>query len=831
MHDVARSLPIYQHESELLAAVRDHSVVIVDGPTGCGKTTQLPRILLRGIDLNGAIGVTQPRRIAAVSVARRIAAEEGVTLGEQVGYAIRFEDVTCPATQLKVMTDGILLQEARNDPDFSRYSVIMVDEAHERSLNIDLCLGLLFQALERRADLKVIVSSATMRPETFQEFFETLGRRVAAVSIKSRVFSIETTYQPLRRTRWADIAQAVADEVIHIHSEHEPGHVLVFLSGEGMIHQTRNEIEALHSGPDLLVLPLYGRLTREEQERVFDEYRGRRKCVLATNIAETSITIPDVRYVIDTGLAKVPRYHETTGLMSLQEEMISRASAEQRAGRAGRTAPGVVVRLYDKKHLLAQPEFTEEEIRRLDLSEVVLRLIDLGVHQVERFRFPAPPSKRSLRRALGRLRMMGAIDKERALTQTGRRMVPYPLSPSLARMVVEASHRFPDVTEEVLIVGAFLSVRAPFLFPPGEEAEARRIQRNQSHPLGDALTAVKTLQAYRRAKDKARFCLNEYLDPQVMAFIEKSVGQLREIAESMGVQVGSGGEPELVTRCLATGFPELVLIRRGNHYQTVDGTKVMLHPSSGLFHTGHQLLIAPDIVITARAYARHASVLRSEWLHEINPEAAECWFSGRRRPKRQPPKTGKPVVPKSLDVGGVKLPVRRRKHPLIDVPLKEVAKLRSMSSFDLENDSARWQSRIVTDQGCFSKGTPLRRLLALLPILPLPVEGQVIEMNPLEGALLSIEHNWESISGLFSQLMQPMRPQSGKWLGWLAFVSNGMGEYWVEVMPEYQSALQTTLVSLEALRDEVSDKDGEGPASLEQIIERIVEMSKALLQG
>lgn len=803
-------------------------MVVVDGPTGCGKTTQLPRILLHGNELTGAIGVTQPRRIAAVSVARRIAAEEAVTLGQEVGYAIRFEDVTCQATQLKVMTDGILLQEARGDPDFGRYSVIMVDEAHERSLNIDLCLGLLFQALKRRPDLKVIVSSATMRPETFQAFFEPLGRRVATVSIESRVYPIEARYRPLRRTRWGDIAQAVADEVIVLHKKHEPGHVLVFLSGEGMIHRTQDEIEALHSGPDLVVLPLYGRLTREEQERVFDEFPGCRKCVLATNIAETSITIPDVRYVLDTGLAKVPRYHERTGLMSLQEEMISRASAEQRAGRAGRTAPGVVIRFYNRKHLLAQPEFTEEEIRRLDLTEVVLRLIDLGVNQVERFRFPARPSKRSLHRALRRLLLMGAIDKERELTQTGRRMVPYPLSPALARMVVEAAHRFPDVTEEVLIVSAFLSVRSPFLFPPGEEAEARRVQRNRNHPLGDALTAISTLRAYRRTNDKARFCRNEYLDYQVMAFIEKSVGQLREIAESMGVQVGSGGEPELVTRCLATGFPELVLIQRGNNYQTVDGTKVFLHPSSGLFHTNHQLLIAPDIVVTTRAYARHASVLRPESLHEINSEAAERWFSGRGRQRKQPQKAAKPVVPKSLDIGGVTLPVRRRKQPLIDVPLKAVATLRSMSSFDLENDSARWQSRIVTEQGCFVKGTPLRRLLALLPHLPLPALGQVLEMSPLEGALLSIDENWESISGLLSELLRPMRPQRGKWLGWLAFVSNGMGEFWVEVMPEYQSALQTTLVSLESLQDDASDCDNDTLSSIERAMERIAEMSQVL---
>ncbi len=465
--DVGLSLPIYEFESQILDAVRHHRVVVIEGPTGCGKTTQLPRMLLRSGLSMACIGITQPRRIAAVSVARRIAAEAGVELGREVGYAIRFEDQTSDATILKLMTDGILLQEARTDPLFSAYDIVIVDEAHERSLNIDLTLGLLNRALQLRDDLKVIISSATLQPERFQAFFANIEARVPLLSVTARTFPVEIQYNPPKVSGDMGLADALADHVARIHRSGDPGHILAFLSGEGMIKASNDAIiNRLPGRTDLMVLTLFGRMTRQEQDQVFDEFPGKRKVILSTNIAETSITIPDVRFVIDCGLAKIPRFKPGLGWTSLREEPISRASVEQRAGRAGRTAPGRVIRLYPENGLKGRPDFTDEEILRLDLSEVMLRLIDLGITDIESFHFPTRPSDSKILGALQVLRELGAIDLNRQLTDAGKHMVKYPLTPRLSRMVVAALLSHPAVLDETLILASTLSARAARLRSP-----------------------------------------------------------------------------------------------------------------------------------------------------------------------------------------------------------------------------------------------------------------------------------------------------------------------------------------------------------------------------
>ena len=321
-NDHARLLPVYAHERELLDALKHHPVVVVEGPTGSGKTTQIPQMLLRA-GIQGRIGMTQPRRIAAVSVAWRIAEEQNVAVGEEVGYAIRFDDRTSDNTRIKVMTDGILLQEAQRDRMLSDYDVIIIDEAHERSLNIDFALGLLHGLLRIRHDLRVVVSSATLQPETFIRFFGDLGEDVPVVRIDARPFPVEIVWRPTDRAGPEDLPEAVAREVAAIHRSREPGHVLVFMPGEDAIKRTaaavmRHVPASGRSGErDLVVLPLYGALTREDQERVFDRFAGQRKVIVATNIAETSITIDDVRFVIDCGTAKVPRFSARTGILAL----------------------------------------------------------------------------------------------------------------------------------------------------------------------------------------------------------------------------------------------------------------------------------------------------------------------------------------------------------------------------------------------------------------------------------------------------------------------------------------------------------------------------------
>lgn len=798
----ARGLPIYEHEAHIIDTIRDHRVVVVEGPTGSGKTTQLPRILLHaGLAEHGQIGVTQPRRIAAVSVSWRIAAEEGITLGQEVGYAIRFDDITTPSTRIKVMTDGLLLQEVRSDPLFSAYSVIMVDEAHERTLNIDVTLGLLRQALERRDDLRVIVSSATIAPEMFQDFFTGVVGEVPLLSIGGRTFPVTISHRPPVSDHPGDIEEGCAEEVMRIHRSGAPGHILGFLTGEGMIHGVEDAILRRNPGSDLLVLPLYGRLTREEQERVFLEFPGKRKVVLATNIAETSITIPDVRFVIDTGLAKVPRVSARTGITTLLEEGISKASAAQRAGRAGRTAPGEAIRLYDARELERRPDFTDEEIRRLDLADVALRLIDHGIRDLESFPFPTPPPRRKLEAAITKLVLLGAIDRQRRLTAIGERMVHFPLDPSLSRMIVEAADHFPKVVDEVLVVCAFLSGRPPYLFPAGEEVEARDGHRALHHPLGDAVSAVEAWHRWRTARDPEAFCKQHYLDHHAMSFIQKTHTQLVEIAERMSIEIGQGGDVSGIVRALAAGYADRILVSTdGRGYEGPGDDRIHIHPSSSLFGARHRYVVATEIVEARRTYARQVSSLRPEWIAELDPDIAR---SVGIRPKKGRDPSGAidpATLPVSVTVGSVVIPVTLvRGEPRLDIPVESVSALIGASTDELPARALSWRARVSSKHHHFLPGTPLGTLLALLPYVPLPGPDERLGRESIEGVLLEADRNLHGIARHLDRLLVPMLPERGKRPGWLALVANGGGGYWYEVMSDFPDALQTTVAALEDL--------------------------------
>jgi ATP-dependent helicase HrpA len=806
----ARTLPIYEHEAHIIDTIRRSRVVVVEGPTGSGKTTQLPRILLHaGLAEHGQIGVTQPRRIAAVSVSWRIAAEEGVTLGEEVGYAIRFDDITTPSTRIKVMTDGLLLQEVRSDPLFSAYSVIMVDEAHERTLNIDVTLGLLRQAIERRDDLRVIVSSATIAPEMFQEFFKDVAGEVPLLSIGGRTFPVTISHRPPVSDHPGDLEESCAEEVMRIHRSGAPGHILGFLTGEGMIHGVEDAILRRNPGSDLLVLPLYGRLTREEQERVFLDFPGKRKVVLATNIAETSITIPDVRFVIDTGLAKVPRVSARTGITTLLEEGISKASAAQRAGRAGRTAPGEAIRLYDARELERRPDFTDEEIRRLDLADVVLRLIDHGIRDLESFPFPTPPPRKKLEAAIAKLTLLSAIDRDRHLTPIGERMVHFPLDPSLSRMIVEAADRYPKVVDEVLVVCAFMSGRPPYLFPAGEEVEARDGHRALHHPLGDAVTAVEAWHRWRTARDPEAFCKQHYLDHHAMGFIQKTHTQLVEIAERMGIAVEHGGDVSGIVRSLAAGYADRILVSTdGRGYEGPGDDRIHIHPSSSLFGARHRYVVATEIVEARRTYARQVSSLKPEWIAELDPDVAR---SVGIRPKKGRDPSGAidpATLPVSLTVGSVIIPITLiRGEPRLDIPVESVSALIGASTADLPARALSWRTRVSTNFHHFLPGTPLGTLLALLPYVPLPGPDERLERESIEGVLLEADRNLHGIARHLDRLLAPMLPERGKRPGWLALVANGGGGYWYEVMSDFPDALQTTVAALEDLAQTVPAAD------------------------
>ena len=629
-------LPIYKHQDEINAALAEHSVIVVQGPTGCGKTTQLPRILLRNPQITGRIGLTQPRRIAAVSVANRIAHEIGCTLGEEVGYAIRFDDKTSEETMVKVMTDGILLQESRTDHLYSQYQVIIIDEAHERSLNIDLALGLLKMAIEARPELRVIISSATIRAEMFQKYFSRKGdgSDVPLISIQARTYPVEIVYRAVDGRERNAVPEALVGEVKRIHREGEAGHILCFLPGQGAILQSQELLQTAQATErgygDLWILPLYGQLSREEQERVFDEVPGKRKVVLATNIAETSITIPDVRYVIDSGIAKIPRFNNQTHVTVLREEGVSQASLAQRAGRAGRTAPGKCIRLFAEEKLGDREAFTDEEISRLELSEVLLRLIDIGILDVETFPFPTRPPHQAILDALSELRRLGAIDEGNRLTFIGQKMVIFPLSPRLARVVIEAGMKYPSVLEDVIIAVSWLSVKSPLLYPPEHEAQAKRAHSRLAHPMGDLLTGVSIVHKYADEVNKKEFCRKNYLDPDTMAFVLKSSQQIEELAETVGLISQPDGQENDIIRAFLSAYGDQCLVLHGRSYVTPSNINVVLHPSSALYDAMPKLIMALEFIQSTRIYAEQASVVRSAWLKDYGIEVDLSQDGGRR---------------------------------------------------------------------------------------------------------------------------------------------------------------------------------------------------------
>ncbi len=804
----ARKLPIYEHAYEIAETIRSHQVVVVEGPTGSGKTTQLPRILLRaGVGGPGRIGVTQPRRIAAVSVAWRIAAEEGVECGAEVGYTIRFDDSTSEDTVIKVMTDGILLQELRTDRDLSAYDVLIIDEAHERSLNIDFTLGLLREVLERRRDLRVIVSSATLDPVMFQRFFEGLGQPVPLLQIAARTHPVDIVYRPLREL---EVAEAAAKEVARLHRSPGHGHVLVFLTGEGMIRDVEDLLLTRYRGRDMVVLPLFGRLTRQEQERVFEEMPGKRKVVLATNIAETSITIPGIQYVVDCGMAKVPRVSTSASVTTLREEGISRASADQRAGRAGRTGPGEAVRLYSRRDYEHRPRFTDEEIIRLDLSEVVLRLVDLGIRHVEDFPFPTRPPRQKIRTALANLRALRAIDDARRLTDIGRRMVPFPLSPRLARMIVEAADKYPDAVNDVLVVGAFLSGRSPWLYPQGEESEARAGHQALAQPQGDAITAVHAFRAWSHARDPDAWCRRHYVDPNAMAFIAKAHSQLLEIAEHHDIPApeSRGVNRSHVVRAVAAGFVDRFLRLDGRAYIGPGDMKVSIHPSSVLFGQRRRFVVAAELVVSKRPYARSVSALEPPWIAELAPELAKRWHI--RRPRKASIDLSQ--VPQLLQLGGAELPVTIRKsEPRVDIPVDVVPALSKADPRELPHGATSWKARIQTRHYRLAAGTPLGELLALLPLLELPADDERLARDVPEGALLEADRNLHTLELYLDRLLRPALPSRGRRPGWMMLVANGGGAYWYEVSSRFPEAVSTTCDALDDLIDVLDGDDALQP--------------------
>ena len=610
-------LPVSQVRGELAAAIGEHQVVVVAGETGSGKTTQLPKICLElGRGVRGLIGHTQPRRIAARSVAERIAEEIGSEVGGLVGYKVRFTDQVGPRTLVKLMTDGMLLAEVQNDRDLLQYDTLIVDEAHERSLTIDFLLGYLTQLLPRRPDLKVVITSATIDPDRFSRHFG--GAPVVEVS--GRTFPVEVRYRPPAQD--VDPVQAVIDAVDELAAE-PPGDVLVFLSGE---REIRDTADALRRSVDdrTEVLPLYGRLSAAEQHRVFEQ-SGKRRVVLATNVAETSLTVPGIRYVVDPGTARISRFNQRTKVQRLPIEAISRASAEQRKGRCGRVADGVCIRLYDEEDLLARPEFTDPEVLRTSLASVILAMAALRLGDVADFPFLDPPDSRQVRDGVQLLGELGAL-RDGELSQVGRQLAQLPVDPRLARMVVEANRL--GCLREVLVIVSALSIQDPRERPTDKQEQANQLHARFRVPGSDPMSYVSLWDHLREQQRELsgnafrRMCKSEFLHYLRVREWQDVHSQLRRTATSLGFSSSEGeSDADSVHQAMLAGLLSHIGLYDPDKrdYLGARGARFSVVPGSALFKKATRFVVAAELVETNRLWGRVVAKVEPEWAEKLAP--------------------------------------------------------------------------------------------------------------------------------------------------------------------------------------------------------------------
>ncbi len=633
-----QALPISQHSGEIAAAIRDHQVVVVAGETGSGKTTQIPKICLElGRGIRGTIGHTQPRRLAARTVAERIAEELDVPIGGVVGWKVRFTDHVSDDTLVKLMTDGILLAEIQSDPQLEQYDTLIIDEAHERSLNIDFVLGYLKQLLPRRPDLRVIITSATIDPERFSRHFD--GAPV--IEISGRSYPVEIRYRPYGPdshdgTDDRDQIQAICDAVAELRGE-GPGDILVFASGEREIRDTRDALHALEL-PDTEILPLYARLSAAEQHRVFQRPGTRtRRIVLATNVAETSLTVPGIRYVIDPGTARISRYSRRLKVQRLPIEPISQASATQRAGRCGRTAEGICIRLYSAQDYQSRPEFTDPEIVRTHLASVILQMAALNLGEVAAFGFIDPPDRRQISDGVALLRELGALQGRPTgglagleeqptlrLTRIGRTLAQLPLDPRLARMVVAANHN--GCLSEVLVIVAALSIQDPRERPTGAEAAADAQHARFASTDSDFLTFL-TLWRYLEEQQQAlsstqfrRLCKTEFLHYLRVREWQDLHGQLRRITRALGMAANTvPADMQQVHISLLTGLlSHIGLFDPGTRdYLGARSARFSVFPGSALSRKQPRWVMVTELVETSRLWGRIAARIEPQWVEPL----------------------------------------------------------------------------------------------------------------------------------------------------------------------------------------------------------------------
>ncbi|PZF43581.1 MULTISPECIES: ATP-dependent RNA helicase HrpA [unclassified Curtobacterium] len=674
-------LPVSQRRDDIAAAIRDNQVVIVAGATGSGKTTQLPKICL---ELGREhIGHTQPRRIAARTIAERVAEElGGGELGGLVGYQVRFTDKVSSETRVKLMTDGILLNEIHFDRDLKRYDTIIIDEAHERSLTIDFLLGYLKRLLPRRPDLKLIITSATIDPESFSKHFDD----APIIEVSGRTYPVEIRYRPLvaedqdddaddeSDSRTGDSGNAADDrdtlqgitDALDELAQEDPGDVLVFLSGENEIRDAQDAIEGKRY-PGTEVLPLYGRLSAADQHRVFERRHTpgiRRRVVLATNVAETSLTVPGIKYVIDTGTARISRYSPRAKVQRLPIEAISQASASQRSGRAGRTSAGIAIRLYSEDDFGRRPEYTDPEILRTNLAAVILQMISLGFGDIESFPFLQPPDSRGVKDGLDLLRELRAVDKDGRITKSGRQLTRLPIDPRLGRMVLEAGRQ--GVGREVIAIVSALSIQDPRERPLEKRAHADQLHARFADPTSDFLTLLNLWNHIEEQQEELsssafrRLCKAEFLNYLRIREWQDLYRQLSRAAKQVDVRVGQArsDDGDAVHRALLSGLLSQIGLRdrEKRDYLGSRNTRFVVFPGSVLAKKQPDAVMAAELVETSRLFARTVGRIDPAWVEPLAGDLLKRTYGEPHWEKKQ----GAVVAHERVTLFGVPIVQRRR---------------------------------------------------------------------------------------------------------------------------------------------------------------------------
>jgi len=828
-------LPVYKNQKKILSMLENNQALVVESPTGSGKTTQLPVILHEaGYSRNGIIGVTQPRRIAAVSVSEFIARQTETVIPGLIGYKMRFADRTNHETKIKIMTDGILLQEMKLDPWLSKYSVLVVDEAHERSLNIDFILGLLKRVLESRRDFKVIISSATINAEIFSEYFG----NCPIVKIEAQRFPVTMVYDPVNSEQDEAILLKIEAIITRFINEKREGDILTFLPGEKMIKECMNRLAFSSVGKFLHLIPLYGRLGKEEQEKVFEDApKGKTKAVISTNIAETSVTIDGITAVIDSGLAKLNWYNPRTFTSSLIESPISIASANQRKGRAGRTREGTCYRLFSRKDFEQRALYTTEEIFRTDLSEVILRMADLGISNFEEFDFISAPDREGIIGGIETLKLLDALENDRSLSNIGKLMTEFPLAPRQSRIIVEAIMQYPDVIRETIIAAAFLSTQSPYILPPGEETDARQAHHRFRDDHGDFVSYLKLFKSYNDSTNRANFCEKNYLDDRAMAEILNVTAQLEEILAKMKIPVHyrsqflENNEINDYLCCIGRGMIQFVCVRdntRGARegsqrssapgkigtYSSLTENKIIIHPGSVMFRADPQFIVAGEIVRTSRMYAMSVSPLSRALLNRIRPglfaESAQRDDSRTanisRHEKHKKSRFAEQNVrdfTNNIKIAGEIFEITAVKgKKTVVLPWEKLERIKD--NLTEENIHRNIKGKIiVNNQYILLAGEKLELILSLVPSLD---AGSAFSRAWPRKENFNSHENLNALIKHLDNLAKPVIwKKNSKDLGFLGLFTDNEGNYWLRASRGFHTCINESISSLESLIDELGE--------------------------